>query len=175
MEEIPGACEHVCPSSVAPDVAIQETAASKAGVHFCGADGGRMRNLGCQSWTAFTDAGTKTNIKVQVADRLHRTLFSVSRLTESGNRVVFDPDGSFIENKLTGHVTPLIHTDGTYKLELWMKTDDGNVVEGKSASILNNENLDYSNILSETPDSPCKECSGVCQVFRQRAFPWAQR
>ena len=108
--------EHVCPDTVAPNVAIQETAASKAGVHFCSADGGRMRNLGCQSWTAYTNAGNKTNIKVQVADRIHRTLFSVSRLTESGNKVVFDTAGSYIENKAIGHVTPLIHSDGTYNL-----------------------------------------------------------
>ena len=56
-----GACEHVCPNNVAPNVTIQQTAASKAGVHFCSADGGRMRNLGFQSWTAYTDAGTKTH------------------------------------------------------------------------------------------------------------------
>ena len=79
-----GACEHVCPNSVAPGFAIQGRAASKAGVHFCGADGGRMQNLGRQSWTAFIESGTKTSIKAQVADRINRTLLSVSRLTESG-------------------------------------------------------------------------------------------
>ena len=125
-----------------------------------------MRNLGCQSWTTYTDAGTKTNIKVQVADRIHRTLCSVSRLTESGNKVVFDPAGSYIENKATGHITPLIHTDGTYKLVLWLPADDSNVVEGKSADNVINKEPEGK------PDLSCKDCFDECQVFQQRAFPW---
>ena len=111
-----GACEHVYPKTAAPGCPIMETAASKAGIHFSGADGGRMRNLGCQTWEAYNDVGIQTNIKVQVADGIHRTLFSVARLVECGNKVVFDKAGSYIENVTTGHVTPIIYSGFTYKL-----------------------------------------------------------
>ena len=81
-----------------------------------------MRNLGCQTFTAYADAGIKTDVKVQVAERSNNTLSSVSRMTECGDRVVFDVDGSCIDNESAGHVSLLFHSNGTNKLPLRMKT-----------------------------------------------------
>ena len=50
-------------------------------------------------------------------------LLSVSKVVKAGNRVVFDPTGSYIEHALTGEVTPLIEQRGLYKLKIWVPRD----------------------------------------------------
>ena len=50
-------------------------------------------------------------------------LLSVSKVVKAGNRVVFDADGSYIENKTTGEVTPLMEQRGLYKLKMWIPKD----------------------------------------------------
>ena len=50
-------------------------------------------------------------------------LLSVSKVVKAGNRVVFDDSGSYIENKVTGEVTPLSEQRGLYKLKIWVPKD----------------------------------------------------
>ena len=50
-------------------------------------------------------------------------LLSVSKLVKAGNKVVFDEDGSYIEHKISGEVTPLIEQRGLYKLKMWIPKD----------------------------------------------------
>ena len=47
-------------------------------------------------------------------------LLSVSKVVRAGNRVVFDEEGSYIEHKQTGEVTPLSEVGGLYKLKMWV-------------------------------------------------------
>ena len=56
---------------------------------------------------------------IQVAD-VNQGLLSVSKATKAGNRVIFDEDGSFIENKTTGTRTWLKERNGMYILKLWV-------------------------------------------------------
>ena len=44
---------------------------------------------------------------------------SVSKIASKGNRVVFDEDGSFIENKSTGEKSGLTQSGGMYYLKMW--------------------------------------------------------
>ena len=53
-------------------------------------------------------------------------LGSVKRMCQAGHRVVFDDDGSYIENKYTGEVNWLREEDGNYIMDV-------HVVPGKYA------------------------------------------
>jgi hypothetical protein len=46
----------------------------------------------------------------------------VSKAVKAGNVVVFDEDGSYIENKLTGQKTWLTEEGGMYALKMWVKS-----------------------------------------------------
>ena len=59
----------------------------------------------------------------QVCD-VNRGLLCVRKITRSGNRVVFDNDGSYIENKTTGEVTRLKDDGEMYELTMWVKRKD---------------------------------------------------
>ena len=70
----------------------------------------RQRHQNCNPWEenicGYTAEGTKLGIDVQIAE-VKKTLGSVRRICEAGNRVVFDEDGSYVENKSSGEKTAL--------------------------------------------------------------------
>ena len=68
---------------------------------------------------AMTDTGTSHKITAQVTD-VHKALLSVSKTVKAGNRVVFDEDGSYIENKKDGTRTPIEWRNGGYALKVWV-------------------------------------------------------
>ena len=51
---------------------------------------------------------------------VNKTLMSVSKITSKGNRVTFDEDGSFIEDKTTGERTWLTQSGGMYYPKTWV-------------------------------------------------------
>ena len=55
----------------------------------------------------------------QVAD-ITKPLCSVRRMTQAGNRVVFDDTGSYVENKQTGEITTINETRGDYHMVVWV-------------------------------------------------------
>ena len=52
---------------------------------------------------------------------VHRPLMSVKRVCKNGNRVVFDDEGSYVENKKTGEKMVIEEDDGDYVLDVWVK------------------------------------------------------
>ena len=52
---------------------------------------------------------------------MNKALLSVSTAVKAGNRVVFDEDGSYIENRETGQITWLVEEGGMYALKMWVK------------------------------------------------------
>ena len=54
-------------------------------------------------------------------------LLSVSKVVKAGNRVVFDDDGSYIEHKYSGEVTPLVASGSLYKLKMWVPKDQSHL------------------------------------------------
>ena len=102
-----GVSNHVGPASVAPRFPIQETQASLSGDYFTGADGSKMRNLGCKDLLATTDTHGQIKTRAQVASTVKQTLLSFSKLVDAGNRVVFDTRGSSIKNKRTNQSVPI--------------------------------------------------------------------
>ena len=64
----------------------------------------------------------------QVCD-VNKALLSVSKMVKAGNRVIFDPEGSYIEDKNTGECMNLKEKNGMYMLSLCSKR----VFRGKAA------------------------------------------
>ena len=51
-------------------------------------------------------------------------LASVRKICSAGNRVVFDdwdPEGSYILNKMTGYKTPIQLKNGNYVFQMWVR------------------------------------------------------
>ena len=65
---------------------------------------------------------TEPKLIAQVCE-VNKGLLSVSKIAKSGHRVVFDADGSYIEDKRTGESMMLTEKNGMYMLKLWTKRD----------------------------------------------------
>ena len=100
-------------------IPLVETEASKQGKFYRAANDTKIAIHGKKNICGYTTEGTKIGIDVQIAD-VKGTLGSVRRICEAGNRVVFDEDGSYVENKSTGERTALIKDKGSYVLTLWV-------------------------------------------------------
>ena len=66
--------------------------------------------------TSVREMAHSANLLAQVCD--------VNRGLLSGNKVVFDEDGSYIQNKATGEITMLEENAGMYELVMWVKRKD---------------------------------------------------
>merc|ERR1712024_357380 len=67
------------------------------------------------------DSGGK-GITAQVC-KVHRPLMSVKKICKNGQRVVFNEEGSYVENKLTGERLQVLEEDGEYVLDVWVNTE----------------------------------------------------
>ena len=64
--------------------------------------------------------GSEQRMKFKVLD-VKRMIASVSELTKSGHRVVFDTSGSYIQNKRTGRYIKVFERNGVYEVPMWVK------------------------------------------------------
>ena len=114
-----GAADSVCPKDTCPQFAMEDSEASKAGVYYTGANGGKLFNLGQTHVPVALDNGARTLATFQVAD-VSRPLMSVSKVCEMGNRVVFGANGGYILNLETGAATQFVKKDGIYVFNMWI-------------------------------------------------------
>ena len=114
-----GCARNVAPPGMCPDIPVTETEESKAGRVFYAANGTTIPNMGEKLIGMKTQEGDTAWMKFQVTP-VTKALGSVKTLCKVGNRVVFDDDGSYIENKLTKKITKIDDSDGTYKLKVWV-------------------------------------------------------
>ena len=77
-----------------------EGTASKRGVEYEVANGVRIPNLGEKKFVGVSNEGISRKLTAQVCE-VNKGLLSVSKMTNGGSRVVFDSDGSYIEDKNT--------------------------------------------------------------------------
>ena len=56
---------------------------------------------------------------MQITD-VAKALASVGKICAAGNRVVFEPDGGYIENVASGSRTQLRKEGAAYKLDMWV-------------------------------------------------------
>ena len=65
----------------------------------------------------FTEEGHATTVTAQVC-AVNQTLMGVSKVVSCGNRVVFDGDGSYMENVWSGSKQWLQERNGLYYLKM---------------------------------------------------------
>ena len=114
-----GAAESVAPADIAPWVPISESVGSKRGQTYMSACGEKLPNLGEKQMKVWTSEGKPAMATFQCAD-VTRPLCSVSKICDQGNRVVFDGQGGFIENK-SGVRTSFNRENNVYVLEMHAK------------------------------------------------------
>jgi hypothetical protein len=114
-----GAADSVCPKDMVPHFGIEDSEASRAGVYYTSANGGKLMNLGQTHVPIALDNGAKTVATFQVAE-VSRPLMSVSKVCEMGNRVIFGAAGGVILNLATGAATQFVKKDGIYVFEMWV-------------------------------------------------------
>ena len=83
-----GAVDTVTNKDTAKFIPINETKRSKRGAFWTTADGNHVYNEGEKFIEGFTGQGTPTGMLMQIGD-VSTTLFSVRRMKEAGNLVVF--------------------------------------------------------------------------------------
>jgi hypothetical protein len=115
-----GATETVMGEDMLECVDVKEGRASKAGVEYEVANGDKIPNLGEKKFVGHSEEGVMRGITAQVCD-VNKALLSVKRMMTAGNRVVFDEDGSFIEDKATKEKMWLKEDKGLFVVKLWVK------------------------------------------------------
>ena len=115
-----GATDTVMGPGTLGSIPITEGAAFKRGVEYEMANGQYCPNLGERRFRGFTEEGNERGLVAQVVD-VSQSLLSVSRCVKAGNRVVFDSDGPYVENKATGEVNWLTEKGNLWTLKLWVK------------------------------------------------------
>ena len=118
-----GATETVINEDMISSVAVLEGPASKRGVKYEVANGDRIPNIGEKKFTSYSEEGKKRNITAQVCD-VNKALLSVKKVVAAGNRVIFDDEGSYIEDKKTKEKMWIKEENGMYILRLWVKNED---------------------------------------------------
>ena len=115
-----GASESVLPEEELPSVRLTEGEAKRKGVKYEVADGTLIPNLGEKSFVAVSEEGSLRKMRVQVCD-VNKALLSVRRVTQAGNRVIFDVDGGWIEDTSTGQKKWMREKNGKHILKWWVK------------------------------------------------------
>ena len=114
-----GAAETVIHHRLVAQHPIQDTESSRAGLCYSSATGQPIPDLGQQQLPLLTMEGTLRGMPFQDAP-VSKPLGSVKRMCSSGHRVVFDDEGSYIQNKATGELNWLREENGNYILDVWV-------------------------------------------------------
>jgi hypothetical protein len=117
-----GAEDSVWPATHVDWDKVIETEESRKGIGFVAANGGRMNNYGGTK-VEFVKDGKRKSMSFQVTD-CKKPLASVSKIVDKGNRVVFDSEGSYIQNKETGEIMKIERERGTYVMIVEYETSE---------------------------------------------------
>ena len=118
-----GASETVVSEDMILSAEVREGPASRRGVEYEVANGVRIPNIGEKKFVGTTEEGISRRLSAQVCE-VNKGLLSVSKVARGGSRVVFDSDGSYIEDKASGERMYLIERNGMYMLRMWTKRAD---------------------------------------------------
>ena len=118
-----GASETVISEDMVMSVDLCDSPASKRGVEYEVANGVRIPNLGEKRFVGTSEEGISRRLTAQVCE-VNKGLLSVSKVTKAGSRVIFDSDGSYIEDKTSGERMYLAERNGMFMLKLWTKRPD---------------------------------------------------
>ena len=96
-----GAVDTVGPKRVGERFLINPTRESRMGIAYRAANGTPIKKHGERIIEGLTEGGQKLKMRITVAD-VSKVLASVSKICECGRRVIFDEEGSYIEDKTSG-------------------------------------------------------------------------
>ena len=111
-----------------PEVPTKESWGSKHGQSYEVANGDEIDNEGEKRFVLHmitvdgADSGGN-GMAAQIC-KVHRPLMSVKKICRNGQRVVFDDEGSYVENKMTGERIQVLEQDGEYVLDVWVNTEE---------------------------------------------------
>ena len=114
-----GAEDTVAPPDELENIEADVTNAEGEGFRI--ADGSVIPNMGIKSGIIATEGWTSLKGGEFQVSPVHKVLLSVSKMVDRGHRVVFDPDGSYVEDIVSGERTPLIRRRGLYMLQAWFR------------------------------------------------------
>ena len=114
-----GAAETVGPKGAVGNVRIRRDN-GREGIMYRAANGNTMPNYGEQRLAWESEEDSKGGINIQVTD-VTKVLASVGKICEAGNRVVFEPEGGYIERISDGNRTKFKKKGAVYVLETWVK------------------------------------------------------
>ena len=83
-------------------------------------NGVRIPNLGEKIFQGVSNEGLKRMLTVQVCD-VNKALMSVRKMVNAGNRVVFEPEGGYIENVTSGSRIAMTDKGGMYTIKMWVQ------------------------------------------------------
>ena len=112
-----GAAESVMPEDFMKEQPMESSPDDKKKARYIAANGSIMKNAG-QKRIIFQTKDRSTNAMTFQATGVRKPLAAVSRIVQKGNRVVFSPEGSFIENVKTGKRIELEPEGGTYVMNV---------------------------------------------------------
>ena len=92
----------------------------REGVNYRAANVTTMPNYGEQRLEWESLDGQKGGINIQITDTT-KVLASVGKICEAGNRVVFEPDGGYVERIKDGSRTRFAKQGSVYVLEMWVR------------------------------------------------------
>ena len=89
------------------------------------ADGSTIPHKGNKTFKAVTDSGLEKQLTATITDVV-QPLLSVGQVVRSGCRVVFDKQGSYIEDTV-GERIPLETRGNMYTLKMWVPRDQSDL------------------------------------------------
>ena len=101
-------------------VELKEGEASRKGVQYEVASGTLIPNLGEKRFVAVAENGEVRKMTAQVCE-VNKALLSVSKVVNAGNRVVFEAEGSYVEDRTTMERMYLKEVGGMYMIKMWVK------------------------------------------------------
>jgi hypothetical protein len=120
-----GAVDSVGPKTMATDLPIRDTPASRAGLKYRAVNGTTIDNLGEKAIQGVTKQGNKVGMTFQVAD-VTKPLGAVRAMLAAGNKVVFESGNSYIQDKTRTMKPPIEERNGAYVFDIWRPKAAGN-------------------------------------------------
>ena len=113
-----GAAESVLPLEMLHQVPMHEGDHVQRNTVYSSADGGQMWNHG-HKFVHFRNKGSEeVNMAEFQVTTVKKPLASVSKITDKGNRVVFESTGGYIENIKSGKRIPIVKHKGTFAIDV---------------------------------------------------------
>jgi hypothetical protein len=126
-----GCGKSASPSSLAPNVEVRPSAASRRGTEFTTANGARIKAQGEKSVKVELLSGLPCSLRFEICE-ISKPLLSVADLNDKKVGVWFGPDDAALY-LADGSVQPLERHGGTFWLCAWVEPGQGGVLEEAQA------------------------------------------